>query len=285
MKIAREMCDFGYSDPLHHARVARAFAVNNIGGARNAVTIAPTELEVMERNLISFKGAKAPAPFVTFGAVHESKIVDPETRHNGKVQKSLRIFPGAVDKARLCSLFGMVKKASYIAVPAWNGALQFSTKQESAEKKDFWDDGAASQTSGARVPSKYQSTPRKSRVARSAIMDGVPSFFDDFLSQVAKKGILGTNEKITVFDLREWYQGDKVDEKPLFGQILAKAPLLVDEEIPVESFVGVLYTAGYWMRDKELNLNLNILGVVLFMSRPADYRSSKNHPLRKKSKK
>ena len=90
---------------------------------------------------------------------------------------------------------------------------------------------------------------------------------------------------VTVFDLREWYQGDKIEEKLLFGQILAKAPLLVDEEMPTESFVGVLYTAGYWMREKELNLNLNILGVVLLLSRPSDYRQSKNHPLKKKSKK
>ena len=134
------------------------------------------------------------------------------------------------------------------------------------------------------------------------MVDGVPSFFDDFLTQVAKRGILSSTEKsasfvierevyltpplsVTVFDLREWYQGDKMDEKPVFSKILATAPLLVDEEIPTESFVGVLYTAGFWVRDKgEVNLNLNILGIVLLLSRPSDYVQSKNHPSKKKSK-
>ena len=121
--------------------------------------------------MVAFKGEKHPAPLVTFGAVHESNLVEGETRmvsllpstvahlisglgNNGKVQKSLRMFPGAVENARVSSLLGGVKKASYIGLPAWNGALQFSTKQESTEKKDFWDDNTSSK-SGSRVPCAY----------------------------------------------------------------------------------------------------------------------------------
>ena len=49
-------------------------------GARNAVTVAPRDLEVIERNMVAFKGNKSPAAFITFGAVHESHIVEVETR-------------------------------------------------------------------------------------------------------------------------------------------------------------------------------------------------------------
>ena len=61
--------------------------------------------------------------------------------HSGKVQKGVRLFPGAVETARIGSTFGTVRKAGYLGMPSWNGALQFSTKQESAEKKDWFDDG------------------------------------------------------------------------------------------------------------------------------------------------
>ena len=66
---------------------------------------------------------------------------------SGKTAKSLRIFPGEVDKARLTSLFAMVKGATHIGIPSWDGGLAFSSKQESVEKKDFWDDGPSSQKS------------------------------------------------------------------------------------------------------------------------------------------
>lgn len=82
---------------------------------------------------------------------------------------------------------------------------------------------------------------------------------------------------VTVFDLREWYQGSKRGEDLNFGKILPEAPLLINEEITVESLVGVLYTMGYWVRQSgPPQLNLNLLGVVLLVSSPDDYRRSKN---------
>ena len=85
------------------------------------------------------------------------------------------------------------------------------------------------------------------------------------------------NFVVTVFDLREWYQGSKKGQDLNFGKILPEAPLLIGEEIPVESLAGVLYTMGYWTRQNgPPQLNLNVLGVVLLLSPQMDYRRSKN---------
>ena len=73
---------------------------------------------------------------------------------------------------------------------------------------------------------------------------------------------------VLVLDARPWVQGDKVKLKgsPDWDSILVNAPVIKNQEIPEDSFVGVIHNIGHWGQDTTM-ISLNIFAVVIFYTR------------------
>lgn len=70
-----------------------------------------------------------------------------------------------------------------------------------------------------------------------------------------------------IIDVRQWVQGKKRNENLDWDEILPKAPLLKQRELPQDALVGVVHNIGYWKQDGGPQANFNLYAVVLFMSK------------------
>ena len=79
---------------------------------------------------------------------------------------------------------------------------------------------------------------------------------------------------VLVFDVRKWFTGKEESEFLDWDAILAKAPVIRNMEIPVDSLVGVIHNIGYWGKPGDTVVNLNMFAVILLMTPPSASRKS-----------
>ncbi|GJE97604.1 hypothetical protein PsYK624_138250 [Phanerochaete sordida] len=264
----------------------------SIAGLVNSIAAAP-ELYTVGSSYNSVIVAQASGlceGFVTFGAASQLHLRRAEERQGGggKVSRTLYLVPPSIDAHRLFSFAGMVKSAASLRITLWNNALSVRTKvevpgsskmfspQKSKLSRIFFSTPTHAAQSIASTSKADENTTRPS------------PFMTSWLSSMRQRAVLGVDNTIDVFDLRSWYQGHRQGEVLDFHKIMSEAPKLpLNEEIPAMSIVGAIHSISFWEKDLGIDnsgqsrgtvdaLNLNLLGAVLLISDPDDFKRSAN---------